>query len=378
MPSYTIIADDQALSELCIDLQLQEVIALDTEFIRTRTYYPKLALLQLGTAQHTWLVDPLAISDAAPLIALLENPDVCKVIHSCSEDLETLQHAYGCLPKNLIDTQIAAAFAGEGWGMGYQRMVENLLGVQLSKDVTRSDWLQRPLDDKQLDYAAADVAHLIPCFLQIQQRLLQQQRWQWCVDYCVQMLADSVNPNANSSYYLRVKSAWQLDRQQLKVLQVLTQWREQMAQEKDVPRGYVIEDNCLLTMAKSLPETVAQLGDIPKLHPKAIRRYGEALLAMIQQTRNTPKAECPARLPRPLPLKAGKKSKALRALVNHIAQRENIAVELLLRKADVAYIMRQHFNSGDPSAEDVLPNDWPEWRIDLLGEAVMRWLEDNA
>lgn len=378
MPSYTIIADDHALAELCVDLQLQETIALDTEFIRTRTYYPKLALLQLGTAERAWLVDPLAISDASPLIALLENPDVCKVIHSCSEDLETLQHAYACVPKNLIDTQIAAAFAGEGWGMGYQRMVETLLGVELSKGETRSDWLQRPLDEKQLAYAAADVEHLIPCFSQLQQRLHQQQRWRWCVTHCEQILADSFNPDANSRYYLRVKSAWQLDRQQMQLLKLLCQWREQMAQEKDVPRGYVIEDNSLLTMAKSAPQSIGELSEIPKLHPKAIRRYGETLLALVQQARSTPREQWPERLPRPLPLKASKKSKDLRALVNHIALRENIAVELLLRKSDLAYILRQNFQSGSITAEEVLPDDWPQWRIDLLAETIMSWLAENG
>ena len=376
--SFTIIADDHALAELCVDLQLQEALALDTEFIRTRTYYPKLALLQVGSTRHTWLIDPLAINDMAPFLAVLENPDVCKVIHSCSEDLEALHHAYGCLPKNLVDSQIAAAFAGEGWGMGYQRMVEALLAVQLSKDETRSDWMQRPLGEKQLAYAAADVEYLLPCFAHLKQRLELQQRWSWCTEHCAQMLADSFNADANKRYYLRIKTAWQLDRQQLQVLQMLAQWREHTAQEKDVPRGYIIEDAVLAAIAKSLPATMSELSDIPKFQPKAIRKYGDLLLDLIQQARSIAKEHWPERLPRPLPMKAGKKSKALRELVQGIAHRENIAAELLLRKSDVSTILRQQFNTRSLRPRDVLPSDWPEWRVDLVGKPILEWLEENG
>ncbi|HEY0892485.1 MAG TPA: ribonuclease D, partial [Cellvibrio sp.] len=162
IPSEPIWIDqDDQLTELCAVWRKQAAIAVDTEFMRSDTFYPIAGLLQIGDGKGCYLIDPLAIKNLAPLRELMLDTAVTKVLHSCSEDLEVFQRWLGVVPAPLFDTQIAAAFAGLGFSLGYSGLVKNLLTIEIPKDETRSDWLQRPLSVAQLNYAALDVAHML-------------------------------------------------------------------------------------------------------------------------------------------------------------------------------------------------------------------------
>ena len=165
------IRDDVSLAQHCAAWQQLPFVALDTEFMRVDTFYPIAGLLQVGDGQRAYLIDPLLIRDWQPFAALLENPALLKVLHACSEDLEVLLRLTGSLPAPLFDTQLAAAYLNLGFSMGYSRLVQAVLGIELPKGETRSDWLQRPLSETQVSYAAEDAVHLAEVYRQLAPQL---------------------------------------------------------------------------------------------------------------------------------------------------------------------------------------------------------------
>ena len=168
------IREDAALQELCERLAHQAAIALDTEFMRTDTFYPIVGLLQINDGRQTFLIDPLSIKDTDALKKIMVNKDVTKVLHSCSEDLEVFQTWLGVAPVSIFDTQIAAAFVPLGYSLSYANLVKTLLNVEIPKDETRSDWLQRPLSVSQIQYAALDVVHMLIVYGKLLQMLKQR------------------------------------------------------------------------------------------------------------------------------------------------------------------------------------------------------------
>ena len=158
------VKDNQSLVELCEQLQQSEILAVDTEFVRTRTLYPKLGLLQVSNGKVIALIDPITIDDLSPFWQLLTNGNILKVLHACSEDLEVFLHSGQCKPANLIDSQIMMAFLGHGISLGYAGMVKYYLEIELDKSESRTDWTKRPLTEKQLTYAGADVEYLYQLF----------------------------------------------------------------------------------------------------------------------------------------------------------------------------------------------------------------------
>ena len=165
------ICDNDSLGQHCAEWQQLPFVALDTEFMRVDTFYPIAGLIQIGDGVRAYLIDPLTIDNWQPLAALLENPAVIKVVHACSEDLEVLLRLTGSLPVPLFDTQLAAAYLNLGFSMGYSRLVQAVLDIDLPKGETRSDWLQRPLSETQVSYAAEDAVHLAEVFIRLRPRL---------------------------------------------------------------------------------------------------------------------------------------------------------------------------------------------------------------
>ncbi len=157
---YQLVEDFLSLQNLCQQYSKASVLAIDTEFVRTRTLYPKLGLLQIFDGEQLALIDPVAIDDLSPFWQLLTNENIIKVLHACSEDLEVFLTSANCKPVNLIDSQIMMSFLGHGLSMGYAAMVEHFIGIKLDKSESRTDWMKRPLSLNQLNYASADVEHL--------------------------------------------------------------------------------------------------------------------------------------------------------------------------------------------------------------------------
>ena len=230
---YELVTTYRDLKTVCDAASQCEAIALDTEFVRTRTLTPQLGLLQLYDGKQLVLIDPLAIDDMTPFVRLLENPAVIKVLHSCSEDLEAFLAAFDTLPEPVFDTQFAAAVLGLGPSLGYARLVEELSGVALDKGESRTDWLARPLSANQLVYAANDVLYLLPVYHQLNERMAECGKTQWVFDEIAALGLKKKSQLPLAFAYLPVKNNWKLNSQQLTVLQHLAAWRLGTARQKD-------------------------------------------------------------------------------------------------------------------------------------------------
>ena len=230
------------------------MLGLDTEFVRTNTFYHRLGLIQVSDGRASWLVDPLAARDLSPLAEVFRSPGV-KVLHSASEDIEVFYRALGVLPAPLFDTQIAGAFAGKGAFLSYQKLVAACLGVELAKEETRTDWMARPLSAGQLAYAAEDVAFLIPALRAARgASSTALGRLAWVFEDSAALLDTARFQEDDETAYLRIKGAGRLDRRQLGALQTLAAWREQEARRRDLPRNFVLKEGLLLDLATRRPK----------------------------------------------------------------------------------------------------------------------------
>ena len=269
-------------------------IGLDTEFIRERTYWPQLALVQIAVNDEILLVDPLAPGIAEALRPWLTTPDIVKVMHSASEDLVTFKCACGVLPRPLFDTQIAAALAGIGAGLGYQKLVNELTGTLLTKGETRSDWLRRPLSPAQLDYAADDVRHLFALQDALSARLQRLGRSDWLAEDAERLLGTVEHDEPEQWPHLAIRSAQFLDRDtQLRLLRLL-RWRDRQARQSDKPRSWILDNEMAVTLARLPPVDEAtlrqQLERLPKAPRKLVPDLWQALSTPLEDEAGAPLA----------------------------------------------------------------------------------------
>ena len=276
-----------------------EVLALDTEFIRERTWWPQLALVQMVVpGQDVLLVDPTVPGISSVLRPLLDNRDVIKLMHSASEDVQALQRGCGAVPAPLFDTQIAAALCGLGAGLGYQKLVETQLGIALPKSETRSDWLRRPLSDSQLAYAADDVLHLHALHALLRDRLRDLGREQWLAEDCARLVASSGNETPERYPHLALRGAQYLDAEAQARLCRLLRWRELQARATDRPKGWILDNELSVTLARKPPEDARSLYDFLDTQPKAPRKlrtelYNALAAPLTAEERDVPLLQTP-------------------------------------------------------------------------------------
>lgn len=368
MPAIDIrwILDDATLAERCREWRARPFVTLDTEFMRVDTFYPIAALVQVGDGETAWLIDPQRIGDWQPFAALLEDPAVVKVLHSCSEDLEVFRRLTGSLPQPLFDTQLAAGYLNIGFSMGYSRLVKELLGLDLPKDETRSDWLQRPLSDMQVRYAAEDVQHLWEVYRELDLRLSADKR-AWLLEDGAELVAAQGEVHDPQEAWREVKLAWRLNGQQLAVLRALCAWREEQARERDQPRNRILRERSLWPLARTQPRDPVALARIEDMHPRTVRQDGETLLRLIAEAAALPAEQWPAQLPEPLPLEVSPLLKKLRAVGQREAERLQIVPELMLRKKVLEALLK----TGYPSGPYSLPDSLRGWRRVLMGQALL-------
>ena len=252
-------------------------VGLDTEFIRERTYWPCLALVQLAIDGDILLVDTLAPGIPEALAPLLVDPSVLKVMHSASEDLVALKHTCGVLPSPLFDTQIAAALAGVGAGIGYQKLVQEITGVALPKGETRSDWMRRPLSDTQLEYAADDVEYLFALHDALDARLQASGRQEWLAEDCRRFVENAARDEGDTWPHLAMRSAQFLEADAQARLLRLLRWRDTTARTTDKPRTWILDNELAAALAKQPPKDRAALQQRLEAHPKAPMKLGDAL-----------------------------------------------------------------------------------------------------
>ena len=367
---WELLEGDEDIADMLEDAAGRTAVAVDTEFMRRSTFYPQAALLQLCFDDTAWLIDPLTIEDPSPLISLMEDPGMLKILHSASEDLEVFQDWLGVLPEPLFDTQRAAAMVGRGFGMGYRALVLEIEGVDLPKGETRSDWLQRPLTDSQCDYAALDVIHLLTAWRTLHAQCEAQEKLDW-------VLSDGRDASASlasnaEGYYKRIKSAWKLDGRQLGILAAVADWRERTARQKNKPRSWIIDDQACLQLAQHNPRNLSDIQRSIDLPPPAVRRYGEEILDLLSLQEELTDSAMPEPLGRPLEAAQRNRVKKLKSAVGKIASARSMAPEILLSGKDYEMLVREaQGESIDP------PQSWGGWRDDLVIKPLRALLADG-
>lgn len=352
-----------------------EAVMVDTEFMRTNTFYPQVALLQLcfegGQDATAWLVDPLQLEDLGSLLDLFEDQRVLKVLHSPSEDLEVFRRWLGLVPAPLFDTQRAAALLDRGFGLGYRALVHEICDVDLPKGETRSNWLARPLTESQCEYAAQDVTWLYPVWRELHAACEAQGKLAWLLADAQDMVsAQELDP---ALAYLRLKGAGKLDRCALGVLQALCRWREETARERDKPRNWIVDDKTCLQLAQEQPESLARLKATVDLPRPVLRRHGEDIVAAIEAGRDLADSDLPPALPRPLDARQRDLLKALKGRARVLAEALGAAPEILLQAKDYELLVREAH--GQPVEE---PAHWGGWRADTVVAPLRAWLDERV
>ncbi|MGI1677527.1 MAG: ribonuclease D [Cellvibrionaceae bacterium] len=361
------IDSNEKLHDCCSVLRAASAVAVDTEFMRTDTFYPIAALVQISNGINSYLIDPLEINNFDPLIELFQNQSVVKVFHACSEDLEVFNHFLECIPSPLVDTQIAAGLLNYGSSLGYASLVNELLGVELEKGETRSNWLKRPLAEKQCAYAMDDVLYLLDVYQKLISELKEKDRLHWFEEECEVLLQSANEPVQPAEYFRRIKSAWKLSRKDLSVLKSLSEWRENKARDKNLPRNHVLHERVIFELAMQKPTEHADLRNIKDFHSRKINEYGEAVLSIISNSLDVEESEWPDRLPSPLPSSQKNLMKSLKAKVLEVAEQIDLSPEVMAKKADYEFIVR----SGMTGGEYELPPRMKGWRFSVVGKPLL-------
>lgn len=367
VPSYQWIKNNDELSSLCERLQNETAIALDTEFIRTNTFYPKTALLQIAIPDGAFLIDPLTIDDFDPLRAILENQNIVKIIHSCSEDLEVCKFFFNSLPTPIFDTQVAAAIANIGFSLSYSALVTNIVGVDLPKGETRSNWLARPLSVDQEHYAVLDVAHLIAVYQALSDSLNEQGRLSWLQEECAELIANARLGVKPEDYYKKIKSAWKLSQKQLVVLQALTTWREIKARELDKPRNHVVPEKVVFEVAKTLADSPAEVKQLMVGPFGRYKKQVEPMATVVKTLLENYSDVSIQKLPGPLPSNARDLAKNIKDHAEEVSNEVGLPVEVLLKKNDIEAFVRTGLKTG----KYTLPKRMQGWRKAVIGDQLL-------
>ncbi len=355
----------EALAALCARLEGEAFITVDTEFMREKTYYPELCLVQVAGSHDVAVVDAQAGGmDLAPLGRLLARPDMVKVFHACRQDVEIFLHLFGAVPENLFDTQVAAMVAGFGDQVGYDSLVQALTGGHIDKAHRFSDWSARPLTKAQIDYAAADVTHLRVVYEKLAARLRTEGRLGWVAEEMAVLALPE-------TYVVDPARAWERlklrtnNRRQIALVQAIAAWREREAQRINIPRGRLLKDEQILEIAALAPDNAEALTRARGVSAGfANGKSGVSLLAAIAQTKalgegDLPRVERPRDAPRASPALVA----LLKVLLNAAAEKNNVAARLVAGSEEIeALALDEH--TPNPILEG--------WRREMFGENALR------
>lgn len=367
------IVSDGGLQEAAAVWQRCPALGIDTEFIRVDTFHPIPALVQVSDGQQCWLIDVLEIKNFSPLLAIITAPHITKIVHAAGEDIDVFDKLLGALPSPLFDTQIAAAFCGHGASIGYSRLVQAVLGIELSKDQCRSDWLARPLTGEQLHYACLDVLYLPALYQHLQAELHRLQRTEWAQEENLRQIS-RYNEQRDANYNMeRINNAWRLGDTERKRLWHLVLGRDALAREYNKSRNHIAKDFVLFDMARRPPRHITELSGIDGLRSSSIRQFGNQLIKLAQDV--PPDLVYPP-LADPLSKHENEHLKKLRAVTEQIANACHLPQELLIRKMEMEQLVREHFSQStitggtDHKKTITLPERFNGWRKAVIGKAL--------
>jgi ribonuclease D len=357
-----------SLDAFCTQIGTAAWIALDTEFLREKTYYPKLCLLQIATPDTVACIDPLALDDLTPVLEIIFDESITKVMHSGRQDMEIFFHINGKLPTPVFDTQIAALLLGYADQIGYANLVREMLGIELDKLHTRADWSQRPLSADQLKYAADDVIYLADIYRRMTAQLTEMGRLEWLSGDFVRLTSPALYGNPPELAWQKVKGGNRLKGASLSVLQALANWRETTAQQKNRPKGWILRDDALVDIARHRPASLEALGKIRGLSEGLVRNSGKALVGLVRDAAD--------RQPAPFP-DTGKRIKltpdqgalvdVMMALVRMSGEQNDVNPAVLASRKQLEQLVLGKTDI------DVMQG----WRRKFVGEQLARFLEGD-
>lgn len=361
------IEDASSLVEFAEKARKSQVLAIDTEFLREKTYYPKLCLIQLATDDDIAIVDPLAVEDLSSLSALLEDETIVKIFHAATQDIEILLRVCGVTPSPVFDTQLAAALLGFSHQVGLGQLVSSLCGVTLKKADSFTDWSRRPLSRSQLEYAAGDVTFLPELYLCMRDMLLEKGRLEW-LEPDFKELEDpdrySVDPYER---YRHLKRGNQLNRRQYACAREVAAWREKRAQTLDIPRKWVLSDEQVVEVCRKEAYRIDDIYLIRGMREKLPTREAREVAGLIERVLKMPEDDLPE-----LERNSGSEPNVdseldlMLALTRKIARENDIAMQTLASTSDLTNLARGHIEESD-----LLKG----WRRALIGEKLMMLLE---
>ena len=356
------------LDAFCRRAASARVIAVDTEFLRERTYYPKLCLVQVAAGDEVVAVDPIAIPDLSPLAALLEDPSVTKVFHACTQDVEVILDGMGCACAPIFDTQLAAAFLGMRQQVSYGSLVEAYCGVRLPKAESLTDWSRRPLDPEQLSYAEDDVRYLPGIYDRMMTELVARDRLSW-VEPEMAALCDPARVRRDPrEAYLRLKRSGSLTRRQLAVAREVCAWREEAAASRDVPRKWVVSDEVIVEVCKRTPSSVDRLRRVRGTDQLSGRDATGIVDAVARGLACAPE-DCPhvARHVRPSAETEGVVD-LMYAVLRLVSERSGVATQLIATRDDLTDFLLDRASSRLAQS----------WRWELAGKTLDRLLSGEV
>ncbi len=360
----TLIADSASLAAFCQRQAGVDYIAVDTEFMRDKTYWPQLCLVQVAGPEEAAAIDPLAPGiDLAPLLDLMYDERIVKVFHAARQDIEIFFHMTGRIPEPLFDTQVAAMVCGFGEAVSYENLATKLAGARIDKSSRFTDWAQRPLTTRQLTYALSDVTHLRPTYEKLRRRLEKSGRGEW-LDEEMNVLVEP------GTYRLEPAEAWRRFKIRggsgrfLAVLMEVAAWRERTAQDKDMPRGRILRDEAVLEIAAHNPASVDDLARTRGLgRGLAEGRFGAEILEAVNRGLMLPDADLPKPPPRQdMPPGLGPLGDLLRVLLKMKCEEHDVAQKLVASADDLERIA---------ASDDAVVPAMEGWRREVFGQHAL-------
>ena len=358
-----------ALAEACTELAKSEFITIDTEFLRETTFWPELCLVQMASPTLEVLVDPLAKGiDLTPLFELMANPNVVKVFHAARQDIEIIYHLGGLIPHPIFDTQVAAMVCGFGDSISYDQLVQRIKNVQIDKSSRFTDWSRRPLTEKQLDYALADVTHLRDVYLALKAQLEREGRSLWLTEEMDILESRDTYDMHPDDAWLRLKSRLRKPTE-LAILKFVAAWREREARSRNVPRSRVLKDDAIFEIAQQQPkdaEALSRLRTIPKGWERSAS--GTAIIETVNAALALPKEEMP-KAPRHshAPEGSGAAVELLKVLLKLTADKHGVAAKVIANLDKIAA-------EGEKATVAALTG----WRRELFGDVALKLINGEV
>ncbi len=368
----TMIETTAALEEACAKLAQSDFITIDTEFLRETTFWPELCLIQMASPDLDVLVDPLAKGlNLKPFFELMANPAVIKVFHAARQDIEIIHHLGNLVPHPIFDTQVAAMVCGFGDSVSYDQLVSRIKNVHIDKSSRFTDWSRRPLSDKQLEYALADVTHLRDVYLYLKTELEREGRALWLTEEMAILESSSTYDLHPDDAWLRLKSRLRKPTE-LAVLKFVAAWREREARNRNVPRSRVLKDDAIYEIAQQQPkdaEAMSRLRTIPKGWERSAS--GAAIIEAVNAALALPKADMP-HAPKHVHVPEGTAAavELLKVLLKLISDREGVAAKVIANTDDLEKIASE----GEKAEVAALSG----WRRDLFGDTALKLIDGGV